>query len=160
MDASNGKAENCTQMKLELREVGGVTEGDHTRVVRTRGQLREDNFALLRQEELHAPDACTRQGFRHLVGHVLSLFQCLVTYLIWLPRLTIVAAFLHMSDGRTEERGPAMLLGDGEERELRVEVDKLFDDDLLYITTRALHGLTESLLQLIVVVHIALTVTR
>ena len=64
-----------------------------------------------------------------------------------------------MSDGRTEERGPAVLLGDGEQRELRLEVDELLDDDLLHVAARTLHGLFESLFQLIIVVHIALTVT-
>ena len=58
-----------------------------------------------------------------------------------------------------EQRGPAVLLGDGEQGELRVEVDELFDDDFLHVATAFLHRLAESLLQLLVVVHVTLPVT-
>ena len=64
-----------------------------------------------------------------------------------------------MSDRRTEEGRPAVLLSDGQERELRVEVDELLDDYFLYIATGAFHRFLESLLQFGVVVHITLAVT-
>ena len=52
-----------------------------------------------------------------------------------------------------------MLLSDGKQRELRVEVDKLLDDYLLHITATAFHRLLEGLLQLTVIMHVALAVT-
>ena len=51
-----------------------------------------------------------------------------------------------------------MLLGDGEERELGVEVYELLDDDLLHVAAAALHGLAESLLQFTFVMNVALAV--
>ena len=53
-----------------------------------------------------------------------------------------------------------MLLGNGKKRELRIEVDKLLDNNFLHIATRALHRLLESLFQFALIVHIALTMTR
>ena len=65
-----------------------------------------------------------------------------------------------MSDRGTEQRGPAMLLGNGEQGELRIEVDEFLDNHLFDITTRALHSFLEGLLQLTIIVDIALTMTR
>ena len=95
-----------------------MTQRHHTRVMRTRRQFAEDDLALLRQEELNTPDTCTRQCLCHLVGHHLRLLQCFVTNLIWLPRFAVVAAFLHVTDRRTEQRRPAVLLGHSEQSKL------------------------------------------
>ena len=64
-----------------------------------------------------------------------------------------------MSNRRTEQCGPAVLLGDGEQCELRLEVDELLDDHFLHVTTRALHRLLEGRFELTLVMHIALTMT-
>ena len=85
MDGGDGQTHHGAEMELKLTEVRGVTEGHHTRVVRTRTELREDHLALFGEEELHAPDTGTCQGLRHLVGHHLGLFQGLVADLIRLP---------------------------------------------------------------------------
>ena len=130
----------------------------HSCVVRTWRKFAEDDLALLGQEELNAPDAISGQGFRYLVGHRLCLFQGLIANLIRLPRLTIVATLLHVADRRAEQCWPPVLLGDGEEGELRVEIDELLDNHLLHVATTALHCLAESLLQLTVVVDVALAV--
>ena len=118
MDGRDGQPHHGTEMQLKLGEIGGVAKGDHARVVRPWRQFAEDDFALTGQEELNTPDAGTREGFRHLVGHCLGLLQGLVADLIGLPRLAVVAAFLHMTDGRAEQRGPAVLLGNGKQGEL------------------------------------------
>ena len=64
-----------------------------------------------------------------------------------------------MSDRRTEDGGPAMLLSDSEQGELRIEINEFLNNHFLHIATRAFHCLLECLFQLIVVVDIALTMT-
>ena len=90
---------------------------------------------------------------------MLCLFQCLWCYLVGLPTLAVVAALLHVSDGRAEER-LAVFLSDGEQGKLAVEVDKLFDDDLAHVATASLHRFGKRLLQFVVIVHVALAVPR
>ena len=75
-----------------------------------------------------------------------------------LPALAVVATLLYVADGRAE-KGRAVLLRHREERELRVEVDKLLDDDLVDVAARSLHGVLVGLLELVVVVDVALSVT-
>ena len=65
-----------------------------------------------------------------------------------------------MTDRRVEQCRPTVLLGDGQQGKLRIEVDKLLDDHLLHITTRAFHRILESLLQLTIIMHVALTMAR
>ena len=63
-----------------------------------------------------------------------------------------------MTDGRTEE-GRTVLLGYGEQRKLRFEVDKLLDNHFLDITATAFHGVFESLFQFIIIMNITLSVS-
>ena len=149
-----------TEMQLKLTQVGGMSECYHTSIMRTWTQLAKDNLALLGQEELNAPDTSTSKGLSYLIGHYLCLLQSLIAYLIWLPRLTVVACLLYVSDWRTEQCGPTILLCNGEQGKLRIKVDKLLDDYLFHIATTTFHSLLKGLLQLVVVVYIALTVTR
>ena len=53
-----------------------------------------------------------------------------------LETFTIVATFLHVSDGRAEE-GRTVLLGNGEQGDFAVELDKFFNDKLTDIATAA-----------------------
>lgn len=64
-----------------------------------------------------------------------------------------------MTDRRTEE-GRSILLCYGEEGELRVEVDELLADYLLHIAACSSHCSVEALLQILVALSGALTVTR
>ena len=125
--------------------------------MRTRTELREDDLTLLRQEELHAPETVACKGFCHLICHVLSLLQGFVTDMVRHPALAVITAFLHVTN-RWAEDGRRILLSDGEKRKLRIEVDKLLDDNLLHIAASFLHGIAEGLLQLVVVVDITLPV--
>ena len=84
-DFSNGQSQYGTQVKFKFRQVGAVAKGHHSGVVRTWGQLGEDDLALSGQEELYAPDAIARQCLGNLVGHVLCLLQCFFRDGIGLP---------------------------------------------------------------------------
>ena len=53
-----------------------------------------------------------------------------------LETFTIVATFLHVSYGRAEE-GRTVLLGNGEQGDFAVELDKFFNDKLTDIATTA-----------------------
>ena len=117
VDAGDRQAHHGTEVKLKLREVGGMTECHHTCIVWTRTQLGEDDLALFGQEELYAPKTSARQSLGHLAGDVLGLLQGCLWKLEWLPALTVVAALLYVSD-RWAEEGRTVFLCDGEEREL------------------------------------------
>ena len=158
MDAGDRQAHDGTEVKLELAQVGGVTQGYHTRIVWTWTQLREDDFALLAQEELYAPKSGTGKGLGDFGCYVLGLLQGFLWKLEGLPTLTIIAAFLYVADWWAEE-GRAVFLCDGEERELRIEVDEFFDNHFLDVATAFLHGFLVCFYQLVVVVNIALSVT-
>ena len=116
MDSGDRQAHHGTEVELKLAQIGSVTESNHTCIVWTRTQLREDNLSLLAQEELYAPEAGTGQSLGHFACDVLSLLQSLLWKLEWLPALTVVAALLYVSD-RWAEEGRAILLGYGEEGE-------------------------------------------
>ena len=117
VDSGDRQAHHGTEVELKLAQIGGVTEGYHTRIVWTRAQLREDHLALLAQEELYAPESGTRQCLGHFAGNVLSLLQCLLWEVEWLPALTVVTALLYVAD-RWAEEGRTILLGYGEQGEL------------------------------------------
>ena len=85
MDGRDRQSHHGTEVQFKLTEVRGMSERDHTSVMRTGRELGEDHLALFRQEELHTPDTGTCQGLRHLISHALRLFQGLIGDLIWLP---------------------------------------------------------------------------
>ena len=117
VDSGDRQAHHGTEVELKLAQIGGVTEGYHTRIVWTRTQFREDHLALLAQEELYTPETCTCQCLGHFAGNVLSLLQSLLWEVEWLPALTVVAALLYVAD-RWAEEGRTILLGYGEQGEL------------------------------------------
>ena len=104
-------------MELKLAEIGGVPERHHTGIMGSWRQFREDHLSLLGEEELHAPDACSRERLGHFGSNMLRLGQRLVSYFVGLPTLAVVALLLHMADGRTEQCG-TVFLGNSEQREL------------------------------------------
>ena len=89
---------------------------------------------------------------------MLRLLQRVVADLIWLPTLAVVAFLLNVANRRTEQCR-SFLLCDCQQGELRVEVDELLNDYLLHVATAAFHCLAESLLQFVVVMYIALSVS-
>ena len=112
---------------------------------------------MLGKEELYAPDACACKRLCDLFCHVFSLAQLVLGNGKRLPALAIVATLLYMSYGRTEEGG-AVFLCDGKEGKLRVEVDKLLDNNFLYIASTSFHGCVERFFELRGVFHDALAV--
>ena len=102
VDSGDGKSHNGTEMQFKLAEIGGVTERDHTRIVRPWRQFGEYYFALFGQEKLHTPQSCARKCGSHLARHVLRLLQLVGRNGKRLPALAVVAALLHVSDGWTE----------------------------------------------------------
>ena len=117
MDSGDRQAHHGTEVELKLAQVGSVTEGNHTCIVWTRTQLRENYLTLLAQEELYAPETSTGQRLGYFAGNMFSLLQSLLWKLEWLPALTVVAALLYVSD-RWAKEGRTILLGYGEESEL------------------------------------------
>ena len=62
-----------------------------------------------------------------------------------LETLTIVTTLLHMADRRTEQGGP-VLLGNRQQGDFTVELDKLFDNQLFDVTTTAVAAIFPSVL--------------
>ena len=116
MDSGDRQAHHGTEVELKLAQIGGVTESNHTCIVWTRTQLREDYFTLLAQEELYTPETSTGQRLGNFAGDVLSLLQSLLWKLEWLPALAVITALLYVSD-RWAEEGRTILLGYGEQGE-------------------------------------------
>ena len=116
MDSGDRQAHHGTEVELKLAQIGGVTESNHTCIVWTRTQLREDYLTLLAQEELYTPETSTGQRLGNFAGDVLSLLQSLLWKLEWLPALAVIAALLYVSD-RWAEEGRTILLGYGEQGE-------------------------------------------
>ena len=158
VNACYWQAHHSTEMELKLAQVGGVTESYHTCIVWTWTQLRENHFALLAQEEFYAPETSTGQSLGHFGCNMLCFLQCFLWQLEWLPALAVVATFLDVSDRRAEE-GRTILLGYGEECELRVEIYEFLDDDFLHIATTFLHSFLVSLHEFVVIVYIALSMS-
>ena len=69
-----------------------------------------------------------------------------------LETLTIVTTLLHMADRRTEQGGP-VLLGNRQQGDFTVELDKLFDNQLFDVTTTAVAAIFPSVLQLVGTLH-------
>ena len=53
---------------------------------------------------------------------------------------------LTMSDRRTKQ-GRTVLLGDGEQRDFRIKVNELFNDDFLDVAAATVHGVVPALAQ-------------
>ena len=75
MDGRYGQAHHGPEMQLKLAEVGAMAQRHHARIVRTRTELREDDFSLSSEEELHAPQSGTRQGPGHLGSNMLGCLE-------------------------------------------------------------------------------------
>ncbi len=121
-------------MERELRMVLG-NHRYHTRVVRARRHLGEDDLVAL-DKHLHAEDAVASERVGNLPCDMLRLRFRLGRHSLRLPRLAVVAVHLPVSDG-FEERS-AVDGTDGEERYLIVEIDKTLHDDAPCTGTPAL----------------------
>ena len=89
-------------MQFEFIEVLCSRQGHHTGIVRTRRQFAEVNAVFLADEKLYSPNTSSRQGFCHSFRHTFGLLQVGCAHRSRLEALTIVAIFLHMSDGSAE----------------------------------------------------------
>lgn len=65
-----------------------------------------------------------------------------------LKALAIVAAFLHMSDRRAKQ-GRAILLGNRQQGDFTIELDKLLNDKLLDVATASVAAVLPGMLQFV-----------
>ncbi len=107
-------------MEGKLRQVL-ANHRNHTRVVRTRTDLGEDD-PVATDEHLHAEDTIPAECTGYLAGDVLRLCQCRFGHSLRLPRLAVVAVHL-MVPYRLQEERPACM-AHGQKRYLIIETDK------------------------------------
>src|SRR4029079_13456146 len=100
-------------------------QGDHASVVGARRKLGEDRLVAT-DEEFDPENPVAAQRLDHLAGLITRRLQRLERDARRLPALAIVALLLTVADRGAEEH--AVPRRDGEERDLAVEPDKLFDD--------------------------------
>ena len=100
---------------------------------------------LVAQEEFHAPQPGARQRPGHGRRHALRFLQVLGSDPRGLETLAVVAALLHVADRRAE-KGGAVPLRHGEQRDFAVEADELLDDQLAYVSPRTLASVTPCVL--------------
>ena len=81
----------------------------------------------------------------HFVGHALRLGQVFGSNVSRLETFTIVTTLLYVANGGTEERG-TILLGNSEQGNFAIKVDKLFDDYFVNVATTAAHSIFPSML--------------
>ena len=119
----------------------------------------EVDTAFMAEEEFHAPNAGTGESFRNLGSHALCFGQVLFGDVCRLETFAIVATLLHVSDGRTEEGGPVFLCY-GEQCDFAVEMNELFNDKFLNITTTAADAVFPCVWQFVSGLHQRLTFAR
>ena len=88
------------------------------------------------QEEFHSPKSGTSQGTGYFFRHFFGFFQVCRVDVCRLETLTVVTAFLYVSDRRTEQRR-SVFLCNGEQGDFTVEFDEFFDDQFADIATAA-----------------------
>ncbi len=89
-------------MQFELIEVLRPGQRHHARIVRARRKFGEINPVFVAQEEFHAPQPGTGQGFGDGGRHALRLGEVFGCHVGRLETLAVVAALLHMADRRAE----------------------------------------------------------
>ena len=132
----NRQSQDSIQMKFKLVQVLCVGKRYHTRIVRTRRKFWEIYTVFVTQEEFNSPDSITSQSFCYLCCHSLSFGKVFGSNVCRLETFTIVATFLYMSDRRAEQ-GRTILLSNRQQSDFTIELDKLFDDEFLDVTTAA-----------------------
>ena len=86
------------------------------------------------QEELYSPNTVTRQSFGYLGSHLLGFSQVFRCNMGRLETFTIIATFLYMAYRRTKQ-SRSVLLGNSQQRDFAIEMNELFDDEFLDVTT-------------------------
>ncbi len=127
--------------------------------MRTWRKFRKIDAVFLAQEELHTPDTGTGQSLGHSSGHPLRLAQMFGRNRGRLETFAVIAALLHMADGRTKERR-AMLLRDGQQGDFAVEADELLDDQLADVAARPLATVSPRMFQFVGPLHERLPLAR
>ena len=147
-DRRNGNPQHGAQVQFELIEVLRPGQRHHARVVRPGRQLGEIDPVVAAQKELHAPQSGPGEGFGDGGGHALRLGEVFGCDHGRLETLAVVAALLHMADRRAEKRR-AVLLGDGQQRDLAVEADELLDDQFADVAARPFAAVMPGAFQLV-----------
>ena len=101
-DIGDWKPEDGADMQRTLREVLR-NEGDESRVMRSGGDLAEDDIVSF-DEELDAKEATPTEGLGDGTGDVLGGFDGFERHGMRLPGLAVVSLDLSVTDGRTEGR--------------------------------------------------------
>ena len=139
-DVRDGQTEDSACVEGELREVLR-NHRYHARVVRTGRYLAEYHVVAF-DKEFHAEDTATAEGIGDSPRDVLRLRFGSRAHRLGLPRLAVVAVFLHVAD-RLEERG-APDVAHGELRNLVIKIDEALDDDLARAGASAFLGIVPS----------------
>ena len=102
LHAGNGQTQHGAEVQLKLVEVLRAGKRHHTRVVRAGRKFGEVNAVFVAEEKFHAPNACAREGSSYFVGHTAGFCQMLGGDVRRLETFAIIAAALHVANGRAE----------------------------------------------------------
>ena len=130
---------------------------NHTRIVRTGRHLAEQHLVTA-DEQLNAEDTVTTQRTRNLASDLLSLSDRDVAHRLRLPRLTVVAINLVVTNGF--EHGRTARMTNGQQRNLVVELNKTLNDHATCTCTATLLSDLPRAVDLLLRVANTLTVTR
>ena len=121
-------------MQFEFIQILGIGQRNHTCIVWTWRKFGEIDSVFVAQEELYSPDTITRQSFGNLGRHLLGLSQVFRRNMSRLETFAVISTFLYVTDRRTEQ-GRSVLLGNSQQRDFAIEMNELFDDEFLDVTT-------------------------
>ena len=113
----------------------------------------EDHLLAL-DEELYPEQAVTTQFIDHFARHVLGFRDSRIAHRRGLPALLVIPALLPVADRRAEAH--TVLVPDGQESDLVVEVDELLDDDAAAVAAHIGAGVIPGRLEPVVVTDRAL----
>ena len=102
LHAGNGQTEYGAEVQLKLVEVLRAGKRHHARVVRAGRKFGEVNAVFVAEEKLNAPNTCAREGSSYFVGHTAGFCQMLGCDVRRLETFAIIAAALHVANGRAE----------------------------------------------------------
>ena len=155
----NRQSQYSIQMKFELVQVLCIGKCYHTCIMRTRRKFREINSIVVTQEKFNSPKAITSQRFSNFCRHLLSLSKMFRSNVSRLEAFAIVTTFLYVSDRRTEQCR-TIFLCNCQQRDFAVELNKLFHDQLLNITTAAFTSVCPRVFQIFRTFGYRLSLTR
>ena len=152
----NGQTQHCASVQSKLRQILR-DHRNHTRIVRTGRHLAEQHLVAA-DEQLNTEDTVTTQRARNLTSDLLSLSDRDVAHRLRLPRLTVVAINLVVTNGF--EHGSTARMAHGQQRNLVVELNKTLNDHATCTRTTTLLSDLPRAVDLLLRVANTLTVTR